>query len=110
MKDSELFSHTLEYLKEKIKGFSETKRGGIHLFDCPKCGKSSSCTFTLPDTMDMMSCHNCGGMIGDIVAMVRMFEKDKENWPNDEIVALFVVLTFFNGTAVVLRLCWIPLF
>jgi hypothetical protein len=86
MKDTILFSRTLDYLKEKIIGFHEIKRGGIHLFTCPKCGRQDCCTFTLPDNMDMMSCHNCGGIVGDLVSAVRLLEYDKEKWTNDEIV------------------------
>ena len=87
MKDSLLYSKTLDYLKEHVPGFVVTKsKTGMNMFTCPKCGQSNSCTFTMAESMEMMSCYKCDGIIGDIVAMVRLFEKDKETMSNENIV------------------------
>jgi hypothetical protein len=40
----------------------------------------------MAESMEMMSCYKCDGIIGDIVAMVRLFEKDKETMSNENIV------------------------
>lgn len=87
MKDATLFSKTLDYLKERVPGFvvSQSKTGR-NMFTCPKCGQSNSCTFTMPESMEMMSCYKCDGIIGDIVAMVRLLEKDKESLSHEDIV------------------------
>ena len=87
MKDTLLYSKTLDYLKEFIPGFEcrKTKIGKL-MFTCPKCGKQGACTFTLQDTMEMLSCFECDGIIGDIVAMVRFCEKDKAEWSHEDIV------------------------
>jgi len=77
--------YLIDYLKIKVKDFKINTRIKIKPFLCPFCKNSHLTANIIPNT-NKLHCHKCHKTYGNLLNIVRLLEKDKKDFTDEEII------------------------
>src|SRR3990167_10659132 len=85
----QLYNKTLDYLKLKIENFTARGQGFYKFFNCPFCNEVA-CRKIISTDINYV-CAHCRKK-GTIIDFVRVIEKDKELWLDNDIIKYLSIL------------------
>jgi len=88
----EIFEKTIDYLKIRVPNLKHGRVGKSKTFTCPVC-KKGTCLM-LPSFL--INCPSCQKNLGNLYALVRLLEKDKKDWNDEQIIDYLAELFKLN--------------